>query len=131
MLHVTEFKMQEKIILKISAGAIEELLSESAEKESIILNELLANKKMIEDMLQSYYFKSRGRIYDVKIEKPTLTEGFNGSFKANYSIGHFNACADVDSHEEEKMLINLSIDTKRAEGVLTGEYFPEREPDEF
>jgi hypothetical protein len=123
--------MQEKIILKISAGAIKELLSEVPEKELIILNELVVNKKMVEDMLQSYYFKSRGRIFGVKIEKPALKDGFYGIFKVSYSIGHFNACADVDSHEEEKMLITFSIDTEKAEAILIGEYFPEREPDEI
>ena len=123
--------MQEKIILKISAIGIKGLLTEAAEKESIILNELLSNKKKIEDMLQSYYFKSRGRIFGVKIEKPALKDGFNGVFKVSYSIGHFNACADVDSHEEEKMLITFSIDIEKAEAILIGEYFPEREPDEI
>jgi len=124
--------MQEKIAIKISPVGLHALMVKAAERESIILNELLVNKKKIEDMLMSYYFKSRGRVYDVRIEKPILIkDSFEGFFNLTYSVGHFNACADVDTHEDEKMVVTLNLNLKNAEAILIGEYFQEREPDEF
>jgi len=123
--------MQEKAEIKISAIAVEAILMQAAEKELIILNELLAHKTVIEDLIISYYFKSRGRIFDVRLNRPTLDENCNGFFNVSYTVGHFNACADVDTSEEESMKIQLWSDLENGIIMLEGEYIPEREPDEF
>jgi hypothetical protein len=123
--------MQESTKFKFSPIAVEGLKMQAAEKESIVLIELLSHKSVIEDLLVSYYFRSRGRIYNVRINKPVLDENCNGSFNVTYNIGHFNACADVDSNEEESMQIAINADLSSGSVVLTGEYFPEREPDEI
>ncbi|WP_207532857.1 hypothetical protein [Desertivirga arenae] len=123
--------MQESTKFKFSSIAVEGLKTQAAEKESIVLNELLNHKPVIEDLLVSYYYRSRGRIYNVRINKPVLDANCNGAFKVNYNIGHFNACADVDSNEEESMHISINADLNSGSVLLTGEYFPEREPDEI
>ena len=123
--------MQEKTQFKISSIAVTGIKMQAAEKESIVLNELLNHRAVIEDLLVGYYFKSRGRIYNVRINKPVLDEDCNGFFSVKYTIGHFNACADLDTNEEESMKIQIKADLETGVAELTGEFFPEREPDEL
>lgn len=123
--------MQENIALKISAVGLAGIKVQAAEIESILLNELLSNKAEIEDLIISYYFKSRGRIFDLRILKPVIDKHNKGYFYVYYNVGHFNACADIDTHEAEKMKIDIDVNLEKGALFLTGEYFPEREPDEF
>ena len=123
--------MQERTKISISSVALEGIKMQAADKELIIFNELLANKSKIEDLIISYHYKNRGRVYNVRIESPVLSQELTGSFNVRYAIGHFNACADIDTNEDAIMAIQISTDLSLAEINLTGEFIPEREPDEF
>jgi hypothetical protein len=123
--------MQERAKIGISSVALEGIKVEDVDKELIIFNELLANRDKIEDLIISYHYKSRGRVYNVHIEPPVLSQELAGYFNVRYAIGHFNACADMDTSEDAIMPIEISTDLSLAEINLTGEFIPEREPDEF
>lgn len=123
--------MQEHLTIKLSGISLSGIMSHAAEQESILLNEFLFNKAKIEDMLTGYYFNTRGRIYNVTINKPVMDAQNRGYLYVYYFIGHFNACADIDSYEEEKMKLSFVLNLDKAEVKISGEYFPEREPDEF
>ncbi|WP_256010512.1 hypothetical protein [Desertivirga xinjiangensis] len=123
--------MQEHLIIKLSGISLNGMISRAAEPGSILLNEFLFNKNRIEDLLMGYYFNARGRVFNVMINKPVMEDESNGYLYVHYSIGHFNACADVDSFHEEKMKLSFVLNMDKAELNISGEYFPEREPDEF
>ncbi|MGV3507925.1 MAG: hypothetical protein ACO1N7_01450 [Sphingobacteriaceae bacterium] len=120
--------MQEQLTFKLS----DEFLKSSVDIESI-KREIEQNVAIVEALLVSYHFKSRGRVFNVQINESSieLIKPVIGRFTVNYSIGQFNACADVDFVEKASMelLYDISIDTSTC--TITGEYIPEREPDEF
>lgn len=91
------------------------------------------NQKAVEALLTSYHFKSRGRVFGLAInpESVQMLSQSMAKFIVHYSIGQFNACADVDYSERAAMEVLLDFDLQAGQGILTGEYIPEREPDEF
>ncbi|MEJ6979146.1 hypothetical protein WG906_01710 [Pedobacter sp. P351] len=121
--------MQDQIKFQLS----EEFPRGSFINAAILKTELFSNIKAIEALLTSYHFKSRGRVFNVNVEEPSveLIADYMGKFLVSYTIGQFNACADVDFTERASMEMLIDIDIKNSEAIITGEYIPEREPDEF
>lgn len=120
--------MQEKITFHLS----QQFQAGSNFSESL-KNELLKYVQAIENLLISYHFVSRGRVLDVVLdEKSFILKGSSGgNFKVDYVVGQFNACADLDFTEKASMKIDFSVDIAKNEITLTGEYIPERGPDEL
>lgn len=100
---------------------------------ALILTELQLNLKALESLLVSYHYKSRGRVFDVKIQEESLRvlSDETAIFSVRYNIGQFNACADLDYTEKAGMEILVDIDRESNSLRLTGEFVPEREPDEL
>ena len=121
--------MQDQIKFQLSKEFPRDGLSDTA----ILKTELLLNIKVIEALLTSYHFKSRGRVFNVNIEENSveLIGDYMGKFLVSYTIGQFNACADVDFTERASMEMLIDIDVKNSDAIINGEYIPEREPDEF
>jgi len=119
--------MQEKTTFQLS----EQFLAGSADTHNL-KKELLRNIQAIEALLVGYHFSSRGRVFNVLLDEDSLSEenSFQGQFKVNYFIGQFNACADLDFTEKAFMQISFNVDIANNIVTLTGEYIPEREPDE-
>jgi hypothetical protein len=121
--------MQEQIKFSLS----KELLKKDAIDIDTLKNEINSNIIVIAELLTSYHFKSRERVFDVSINENSV-EIINsqiGKFIVNYTIGQFNACADVDFTERASMEMLVDVDLINQEAIVTGEYIPEREPDEF
>ena len=120
--------MQEQTTFLLS----EEFLNQDT-AVAALYQELNRNIKSIEELLVSYHFKSRGRVYQVAVDQSSLEllQPLMGRFIATYSIGQFNACADVDYNERAAMEMLVDIDPKQKKAIITGEFIPEREPDEF
>lgn len=120
--------MQETITFQLS----EQFLSEAAGGDSL-KRELLGNLQAIEALLVGYHFSSRGRVFNVSIDEDSIKHGstLQGQCKVNYSIGQFNACADLDFTEKAFMQISFNADFSNKIVTLTGENVPEREPDEL
>jgi hypothetical protein len=123
--------MQEKITVALPKGLLE-IEANHAEDQQVLHQYLLANSQLLEPLLTSYYFTERKRVSDLRIDDASFSlQSGKGSFTVNYTLGLFNACADLDYNEQEKMKIEIVLDMEVGEALLTGEYFPEREPDEF
>lgn len=124
--------MQEQTRFSLSDTALAALRSRNAIKETLWA-EFKANIKVVEDLLVGYHFRERGSVNDLVIEENSLLtdRDGNGYFIATYVLGMFNACADLDLSDTARMKIDFKTDLEGAEVLLTGEYFPEREPDEF
>jgi len=120
--------MQEQTKLSLSKEFPDEIIDLITLKE-----ELNSNIQVIAGLLTSYHFKARGRVFDVSIVESSIEmiNSHMGKFTANYAIGQFNACADVDFTERASMEMLIDIDLVKKEAIVTGEYIPEREPDEF
>ena len=121
--------MQEQISFTLSPEFLNSITLDQARLQS----ELKANIKAISDLLIGYHFKTRGRVFNVSINESSieLISESMGKFTVYYSIGHFNACADVDFSDKASMEMLVDINPESATAIITGEYIPEREPDEF
>jgi hypothetical protein len=125
--------MQESTIINLSADCVGLIKSNSDRRTETLFNELEMNIEQIKALLVGYYFASRQRVFDVQIDKGSLfidPKGV-GSFLVRYMLGMFNACADLDFTDKEKMRIEITINDQSGQAVLKGEYFPEREADEL
>jgi hypothetical protein len=121
--------MQEQIQFKLS----DEFLKQSIADEISVIKELKENIKSIESLLQSYHFKARGRVFNVVIKDVSLALLSNTMAKLliTYMVGQFNACADLDFNERASMEVLVDIDRESSQAIVTGEFIPEREPDEI
>lgn len=123
--------MQESISIELSQQSLDAI--RTGRYHHILFLELQANLNKISDLLSAYYFRSRGSINQPEIRSDSLLispEG-KGQFVVHYIIGLFNACADLDLSESDKMTIQMNVDMNTGKTTLTGEYFYEREPDEL
>ncbi|WP_041536976.1 hypothetical protein [Pseudopedobacter saltans] len=96
--------------------------------------DLLFKKNMydIHDLLFSYHYTKRERVYDIILNKEDfIYSNGRGSFLAKYMIGFFNGCADLDFNNTEKMKITFSVDFKNDTVLLIGEYIPDEEQHEI
>jgi hypothetical protein len=124
--------MQESISFPLSpdtSGAMDNGINL---KESFY-NELLLHKEVVADLVRGYYFTERKSVSALEIDADSVMvdqEG-RGSFMAHFILGMFNACADLDYNDKSGMLIEFAADPDNATMTLTGEYFPEREPDDL
>lgn len=121
--------MQEQTTFLLS----EDFLAQRSFDVSTLYQELNRNIKSVEDLLVSYHFKTRGRVFNIIINPNSLEllQPQIGKFLVNYTIGQFNACADVDFSEKVSMEMLIDLDPQNKKAIITGEYIPEREPDEF
>ncbi|MBC7912735.1 MAG: hypothetical protein H7Y07_01300 [Pyrinomonadaceae bacterium] len=116
--------MQEQTIIKVNLSDGDKLS---------LYKELVQNLDKITALLVGYHFKSRGRVINVSVIESSVEfiKPLMATFMVQYTIGQFNACADVDFTEAATMEMLVDINLEKAEAVITGEYIPEREPDEF
>lgn len=124
--------MQEKITITISEECLQAIRKQT-NAGTRLYEEMLRQKEKIHSLLTGYYFISRRSVSDIGISEDSVIIGSNGrgSFEVTYTLGIFNACADLSFSDTEKMKINIDADPETGETVLTGEYVPEREPDEL
>lgn len=116
--------MQEQIKITLNEAFL------SAEPTAqTLFEELVQHSDKITELLTGYHFQSRGRVFNVAVNQDSvqLISTQMARFVVTYTIGQFNACADVDFTEKASM--EMLVDIK--DGIITGEYIPEREPDEF
>ncbi len=125
-----KINMQIEKSLKFNKTFSEHTIVEEAKE--LLCQFLNANLYDIHDMLFSYHYAKRERVYDIIIEKSDIiySEG-KGYFTVKYMIGFFNACADLNFNDKEKMKITYNIDFVKDEIVLKGEYIPEEEQHEI
>lgn len=125
--------MQEQEVIELKGMMFNSLVISDENSKATVLADLKKNQKKIEDLLVSYHFRERGRVYDVQIDDNSLTQFSEQKlqFRVLYKIGHFNACADKDTSETAGMKIILEVDQEEGRAQLIGEYIPEREPDEL
>jgi hypothetical protein len=121
--------MEEQIKFEVFDG----FFSGSNPDAELLKAALHQNLKSIEQLLVSYHFKSRGRVFDVAISEGSIEfiKPLMAKFIVNYAIGQFNACADLDFNDKAAMEMLVDIDSDQKAFIVTGEYVPERDPDEF
>lgn len=124
--------MQEETTLKIEPGILQLVESDHQNAENVLKKYLERHFETIQGLLFNYHYDKRERVYDLAIDTNSLIfNGTKGSFKVLYTIGFFNACADLDYNATEEMKIDFTIDKESSEILLKGEYWPERGQDEI
>jgi len=124
--------MQEKATIKIEQEILNSLERNQQEALNLLNKYFEKHLKAMHDLLFNYHYEKRERVYDIAIETNSLVfDRTKGSFKVLYTIGFFNACADLDYNAPEKMKIDFTISKESNEILLKGEYWPERGQDEI
>lgn len=119
--------MQSSLILKNTAALNAALTNASNFTEELLLTAIQYNAEQIAYMLQSYY--SREKISGVQVVPGTIQHQRPEqiTLRLEYVMEEFNACSAVDTLRKDKMSVSIYAD---GDGVkMTGEYWPEREPD--
>lgn len=118
--------MQESTIIELSKFG-------ESKPEISLLDEIVDKKAEVEALISAYYFRSRGRVFNLRVDRESFYQLSDNryAFVVFYKVGISNACADIDLDYDEKMVINVSLDTAASKALLTGEYIPEREPDDL
>lgn len=81
----------------------------------------------------SYYFREDGAVVeDVRLILPNsgLTER-TGSIAVSFQLVHFNACLNIHDSNPEKLLLSYELSVDGTKLLLTGPYWPEREPEDL
>jgi hypothetical protein len=119
----------QKIIIK--QATINAITDGAAGAKALLLDELTTHDKDMLNLLTSYHWEERGVVETVKIEAESLIIDQNGTgkFNVNYAVNIHYGCSDVQIDLDKKMTISIYLDVRSGEALLTGEFFPEREPD--
>lgn len=124
--------MQEEITIEIKEEVLANINNINQNAKDFLQSYLEENLSNIQDLLFNYHYEKRERVYDLKIDKKSISfDGSKGSFKLQYMIGFFNACADLDYNTPEKMMIKFYLNREKSMVTLVGEYWPERGQDEI
>lgn len=80
----------------------------------------------------SYYYRSEGAVVEnVRLKPNTKLDESSGKFKVSFDLVHFNACLNIHDEGKEEMELSYSFIPDEQRLVLTGPYWPEREPDDI
>ena len=121
--------MQATLKIKIPADLHIALQENTASKKDLLIEEILGHSDQIAYMLQSYY--QREKVSEVNVIPGTIQFIGANSIKLQleYVMEEFNACSAVDTLNKGKMTVSIDFNLTAEELDLSGEYWPEREPD--
>ena len=89
--------------------------------------------QQIFNLLTSYHYSERGSIQKAQIiaESIIITSSGVVQFETAYQTQHRYACDGITHEYDHAMKINLEINQVDQKLTFTGEYWPERDGDEF
>lgn len=121
--------MQATHILKPSEELLAAIAQDEKFKYELLIREVEEASVQIAYMLQLYY--SREKVSGVHVVPGSVEfeHLLNIRLKAGYRIEEFNACSAIDTLKEEQMTLRIDCDIESKVLHLSGEYWPEREPD--
>ncbi len=121
--------MQATLKFKIPADLRIALQEDTASKKDLLIEEIRSHSDQIAYMLQSYY--PREKVSKVDVIQGTIQFIGADSIKLQleYEMEEFNACSAVDTLNKGKMTVSIDCNLTAEELNLSGEYWPEREPD--
>ncbi|WP_442588018.1 hypothetical protein ACSBL2_18400 [Pedobacter sp. AW31-3R] len=121
--------MQATHILKPSEELLTAITQDKAFKYELLIREVEEASLQIAYMLQLYY--SREKVSGVHVIPGSVKfeHLLNIRLKAGYRIEEFNACSAIDTLNQEQMILHIDCDIECKALHLSGEYWPEREPD--
>lgn len=116
--------MQSTIKLKISPVQEVPVKVDSA----LILQTIQLHAAQVAYMLQAYH--AREKVSRVTVVPDSISNNAElTTLKLQYVLEEFSACSAIDTLQQEKMTVTVHLDEKAGELELTGEYWPERDPD--
>ena len=94
---------------------------------------LIRNIEQIRLLILAYHYAQKERVFDLEIGETVFKDENiqKGLFRASYKTNIFNGCSDLDLTEKKEMIVTFWIDATQNTITLSGEYMPERYPDEF
>lgn len=116
--------MQSTIKLKISPVPEVSVQVDSA----LVLETIQTHAEQVAYMLQAYHI--REKVSRVTVVPDSLSNNVGViTLKIQYVLEEFSACSAIDTLQKEKMTVTVYLNEKAGELELTGEYWPERDPD--
>lgn len=99
--------------------------------EHLPLIEALAANEQVLSLLKAYHYSEKGIIDQYRIENLTMSDTQTGILQVRYVVNFFLGCSNINYDDSSKMTIKFVIIPENQTITLIGEYWPEREPDEF
>jgi len=122
--------MRQELTIDLNFGVLEEF-QKSSEKNG--LTDILRKFEPLIDLLNNYYYETKGKIRSVKVldDSVNFVDKISGFFKLEFSVNYTNGCQDLNYDDRQSMVINFKINFEDATLKLEGEEIREREPDEL
>lgn len=98
-----------------------------------ILTQLENYQKEISSLLTSYHYSERGSVHASQIlpESIIIASGNHIEFKTAYKTQHRYACDGITHEYDRSMKISVEANLENSKLTFTGEFWPERDGDEF
>lgn len=88
------------------------------------------DKKAELGIFLSYYFRAEGAVAEnVSLQSHHSESATKGTLKVRFDLVHFNACLNIHEQGRESMELRYEVFPRERELLLTGPFWPEREPD--
>lgn len=125
--------MIEQVEIALSKKAIDALENVQEIRKELLLSDLENNVTSITQMLSNYYFESRGRVFDLKIEENSIffEDQLTGHLKIHFSLNYFMGCQDLTYDDKGSMKIQFKVNPQDKIIKLIGEDIRERDPDQY
>lgn len=119
--------MQEIRTITVLSDCLEAIKSEEFDRLELLQEELEDNND-IKSLIGSYHDSGQVtyNVNDLRVD--VNGQGF---IDVNYIAHKYSGCRDVDLDEDGDMTIDIDMDVETGRTTLTGENWPEREPDEY
>ncbi|MCC5939463.1 MAG: hypothetical protein JJU34_19450 [Lunatimonas sp.] len=96
------------------------------------IEQVFVERKTELGIFLSYYFRSEGAVVEnVSLQSRQSETATNGTLAVRFDLVHFNACLNIHEQGKESMELRYEALPSQRELVLTGPFWPEREPDGF
>ncbi len=127
--------MQYKEKIPIDKTTVQAIQNNHEDKLELLTESLLKEKETIISLLNNYdyYNDTHGQVYDFEIEDDSVfieSDG-TGGFRVLFQVYYYFGCDDMNSEHDQEMSIEIIINLQNNEAELVGEFWKEREPDEF
>ncbi len=120
-------RMQETWKIKLM-----ELATDRSPDSEAWLRQVFQDRRAEIGIFLSYYYRSEGAVVEnVSLQSHCAETVTEGNLIVRFDLVHYNACLNIHEQGKEAMELRYQIFPSQGEILLTGPYWPEREPDEM
>jgi hypothetical protein len=104
-----------------------------SQDHSVWLEEVVLRHRKEMAIFLSYYFRKEGAVVENvrMIGSVQGVSGIEGTITVIFDVVFFNACLNINETTSDQLTLSYRLTDEKTALLLTGPYWPEREPDEI